>query len=206
MLHRISNELARHAVTDIATTLGTALVGEVARTADAAFLVGDGAANTIRGLANATGVQTTAAVGAPTVDKMHDAELKLMAANGNPATAAWFMAPRDLIALRKQREGTGTGAYLLQPSPTEAGRMTLLGHPVYVSTAIPTNGGAGTNESRILLADMAQVAVGIDAEPSFTILDQTYGEWDQVALRVVARLDIAPLNAAGVVVLNGVTP
>ncbi|MDQ3575475.1 MAG: phage major capsid protein, partial [Actinomycetota bacterium] len=58
VLHRISNELARHAVTDIATTLGSALVAEVARAADAAFLVGDGAVNTIRGLANATGVQT----------------------------------------------------------------------------------------------------------------------------------------------------
>ncbi|MDQ3575476.1 MAG: phage major capsid protein, partial [Actinomycetota bacterium] len=151
-------------------------------------------------------VQTTAAVGSPTVDKLYDAELKLLAANANPATAAWFMAPRDLITLRKQREGAGTGAYLLQPSPTEAGRLTLLGHPVYPSTAIVTTGGAGTNESKIILADMAQVAVGIDAEPSFTILDQTYGDWDQVALRVVARLDIAPLNAAGVVVLNGVTP
>ena len=206
VLHRISNELARHAVTDIANTLGGALVGEVARNADAAFVVGDGAANTVRGLANATGVQVTAATGTPTVDKLYDAENKLMAANADPATAAWFMAPRDLTALRKQREGAGTGAYLLQPSPTEAGRMTLLGHPVYVSTGIPVNGGAGTNESRIILADLQQVAVGIDMEPTFTILDQTFGDWDQVALRIVCRMDIAPLNPAGVVVLTGVTP
>ncbi|HVL06420.1 MAG TPA: phage major capsid protein [Egibacteraceae bacterium] len=205
VLHRISNELARHAVTDIANTLGTAMVSEVARAFDAAALVGTGAANTVTGLANSTGVQTTAGVGTPTVDDLYDAEGKLMAANANPATAAWFMAPRDLTALRKQREGAGTGAYLLQPSPTEAGRLTLLGHPVYVTTGIPTNGGAGT-ESKIILADMQQVAVGIDAEPTFTILDQTYGDWDQVALRVVARMDIAPLNPAGVVVLTGVTP
>jgi HK97 family phage major capsid protein len=204
VLHRISNELARHAVTDIAATLGTAMVAEVARAADSAFLTGDGAAGTIRGLANATGVQVTAAVGTPTVDALYDAEQKLMAANGDPSTACWFMAPRSLTSLRKQRDGGATGGYLLQPSPTEAGRMTLLGHPVYVSTAIATNGGAGTNESRIILADMAQVAVGIDAEPSFTVLDQTFGDWDQVALRIVARLDIAPLNPAAIVVLNGV--
>jgi len=53
---------------------------------------------------------------------------------------------------------------------------------------------------------MQQVAVGIDLEPSFTVLDQTFGDWDQVALRIVARMDIAPLNPAGVVVLTGVTP
>ncbi|MGI9079743.1 MAG: phage major capsid protein [Acidimicrobiales bacterium] len=206
VLHRISNELARHAVADIGATLGGALVAEVARAVDAAFLVGDGAANTIQGLAAATGVQVTAAVGTPTVDALHDAEGKLLAANGDPATSAWFMAPRSLTSLRKQREGAGTGAYLLQPSPTEAGRMTLLGHPIFVSTAIATNGGAGTNESKIILADLAQVAVGIDAEPTFTILDQTFGDWDQVALRIVARMDIAPLNPAAVVVLTGVTP
>ena len=206
VLHRLSNELARHAVTDIAATLGTALVAEVARAADAAFLTGDGAANTIRGLANATGVQVTAAVGTPTVDSLYDAELKLMAANGDPSTAVWFMAPRSLTSLRKQREGAGTGQYLLQPSPTEAGRMMLLGKPVYVSTAIAINQGAGTNASTIILADMAQVAVGIDAEPAFTILDQTFGDFDQVALRIVARMDIAPLNPAAVVVLTGVTP
>ncbi len=84
--------------------------------------------------------------------------------------------------------------------------MTLLGHPVYVTNAIPVNGGAGTNESRIILADLAQVAVAIDMEPTFTILTETFGNWDQIALRIVCRMDVAPLNPAGVVVLAGVTP
>jgi len=93
-------------------------VRRIANALDAAFLFGAGTANTILGIANATGVQTIAAVGTPQVDDLYDAENLLMVANGNPATAVWFMAPRDLTALRKQREGAGSGQYLLQPSPT----------------------------------------------------------------------------------------
>lgn len=206
VIHRFSNELARHSVLGIANALQDALVRRIALALDGAFLVGAGTANTVLGLANQTGVQAMAAVGTPTVDDLYDAENLLMAANGDPATAVWFMAPRDLTSLRKQREGAGTGAYLLQPSPTEAGRTTLLGHPVYVTTQIPTNGGAGTNESRIILADMQQVAVGRDMDPTVKLLEERYGDFDQLALRVTARWDIGLLNAAGVVVLTGVTP
>ena len=206
VIHRFSNELARNSVADIATALQAALVTRIALALDAAFLNGDGAGGTVLGIANATGVQISAATGTPTVDKLYDAEQRLMAANANPATAAWFMAPRDLTALRKQREGAGTGQYLLQPSPTEAGRMTLLGHPVFVTTQLPTNLGAGTNESKIILVDMAQVAVGRDLDANVRLLEERYGDFDQLALRVTARWDIGLLNAAGAVVLTGVTP
>lgn len=204
-LHRVSNELARHSVVGITQALADALVAEVARAADRAFLVGDGTGDTIVGLAESPGVQTVPAVGTPDVDTLHDAELALLSADANPETSAWFMHPRDLVTLRKTREGAGSGTYLVQPDPTEAGRYRLLGHRVFVTTQLPTDEGAGTDESRVILADMAQVAVGVDMQPSFTVLDQTFGHWDQLALRVVCRMDIAPLNAAGVVVLEGVT-
>ncbi len=37
------------------------------------------------------------------------------------------------------------------------------------------------------------------------ILDQTYGDYDQMAIRVVARYDAAPLNPEAVVVLRDVS-
>jgi len=70
---------------------------------------------------------------------------------------------------------------------------------------MPRNGGVGTNESRIILADMKQVAVGRDQEINGTILTETFAHYDQMAIRITARFDIAPLNPEGVVVLNGVT-
>lgn len=204
-LHRYSNELARLGVVEVASVLGDALVREIALAWDKAALTGDGAVNTVLGLSNQPGVTTQAAVGAIDVDVLHDAEGLLLAANGDPMDAAWFMNPRDLIALRKQREGAGSGQYLIHPDASEGGRYTLLGHPVYVTTQIAADGGVGTNESTIILADMAQVAIGVDVAPRAEILRETYGDFDQQALRIVARMDIAPLNPAAVIVLDGVT-
>jgi HK97 family phage major capsid protein len=202
VLHRISNELSRHAVTSIATVLGAALVRRVASAIDRAFLVGDGAANTVLGIANQTGIQTMAAVGAPTVDDLHDALGLGMAANARPS--AWFMNPRDLVALRKAKDTAGN--YLVHPDPSAPGTFQLLGVPVYVTTQIPTSGGAGTNESRIILADMTQVAVGRDQDVNVTLLEETFADFDQLGIRVTARFDVGLLNAAGVVILGGVTP
>lgn len=206
VIHRLSNELARNSVGNVEDLIGDAFIRAVAREWDKAALVGDGAANTVTGLANQTGVQVMAAVGAPTVDDLYDAEGLLLAADGNPETAVWFMNPRSFTSLRKQREGAGTGQYLLQPDPTRPGGLTLLGHPVHPSTQIPADEGAGSNESTIILADMDQVAIGRDLAPRLDILRELYGNYDQVALRIVARMDIGALNAEAVVVMTGVTP
>lgn len=201
VLHRISNELARHSVASIGDVLSRALVARVANALDRAFLTGDGTAGTILGIANQTGVQAMAAVGSPTVDDLHDAFGLALAASAKPS--AWFMAPRSLTTLRKAKDTAGQ--YLIQPDPTEAGSYRLLGVPVHVTTQIATNGGVGTNESRIILADMSQVAVGRDQDVTVALLAETYADFDQVGIRVTARFDIGLLNAEGVVVLNGVT-
>ena len=205
VIHRVSRELIRHGVVGVPTALSEALVERVALVLDRAFLVGDGAADTVTGLAETTGVQTIPAVGSPDVDVLHDAELALLAANANTETAGWFMHPRDLVALRKQREGAGDGQYLVHPDPTEAGRYRLLGHPVHVTTQLPTDGGADNDESRIILADLSNVAVGRDIDPEVTFLTERYAEFDQIGIRVTGRWDIAPLNPEAVVVLEGVT-
>ncbi|MBA2557112.1 MAG: phage major capsid protein, partial [Chloroflexi bacterium] len=98
VLHRLSNELARNSVGNVERLVGDAFIGAIARELDRAFLVGTGSGNTITGLANQTGVQAVTGVGTPTVDDLHDAEGMLMAGNGDPIYAAWFMAPRSFTA------------------------------------------------------------------------------------------------------------
>jgi len=202
VIHRISNELARNAVGDITSVLSAALVARVAGAIDEAMLTGAGTANTILGIANKTGVQVMAAVGTPSVDELHDALGLAMAANAKPN--AWFMNPRDLVTLRKVKDTAGQ--YIVHPDPTEAGVFRLLGLPVYITTRIPKTGGAGTNESTIILADMSQVAVGRDQDVTVTLLAERYADYDQVGIRVTARFDVALLNDEGVVVLRAVTP
>jgi len=103
--------------------------------------------------------------------------------------------PAILTALRKLKE-TGTGRPLLQPDATALSGRTLLGYPVLVTPVLT---------SQVVLADMSMVAVGRDMAPSFKILDQTFADTDELALRVVTRWDVAPIDPAGVVVLRGVT-
>lgn len=55
------------------------------------------------------------------------------------------------------------------------------------------------------LVDFSQIAVARDLAPSVRILVETFGAYDQQAIRVVARYDAAPLNAQAVVVLSGIT-
>lgn len=103
------------------------------------------------------------------------------------------------------QDQTTDGAYLVQPDPTEAGRNRLLGVPVYPTTAIPTNGGVSADESRVILADMAQVAVGRDEDVTVTVLEERFADFDQIGLRMTARFDVEALNPQAVVVLSGVT-
>ncbi len=56
----------------------------------------------------------------------------------------------------------------------------------------------------IMLVDMAQIAIGQDLKPRLDVLKETYGNYDQVALRIVARMDIGALNAPAIVELAGV--
>lgn len=52
---------------------------------------------------------------------------------------------------------------------------------------------------------MSQIAVARDMAPTVKILDERYADFDQMAIRVVARYDAAPLNPTAVVVLTGIT-
>ena len=50
-----------------------------------------------------------------------------------------------------------------------------------------------------MLADFSQIAVARDMAPSVTVLRERYADYDEQALRVVARYDVKPLNAEAVV-------
>lgn len=204
---RFSNELARQSVVALDAALRDKMVRETAEKLDTAFISGSGAGagtSTPLGMLSYAGVQAMPGIGAPSLDDLHDAVGLLFAANVDPTRCRWFMASRDFVGFRKLKDASNR--YQMQPDPTQAGAFSLLGIGVTVTNRIPSNGGAGTNESSVVLADFSQIAVARDLAPSVKILDQTYGDWDQMAIRVVARYDAAPLNPQAVVVLRGVTP
>ena len=199
VIHRFSNELARHSIVSIASLMQTVLVKKVADKLDAAFLSGvatlDGSGNrTPIGLFNQAGIQTSDIVYTPAeiVDSVVDTVGKLFTAEiSDFSRCRWFISVVDFLAISKIKDPQGKG--FLQPDLTKPGVYTLYGIPVTVSSRIAA--GAG------LLVDMRMVAVGRDLAPSVKLLPELYANYDQLGMRVTCRMDIGLIHPEGVVKL-----
>ncbi|OBG42539.1 phage major capsid protein [Mycolicibacterium fortuitum] len=202
-LTRYSNELARQSVVALDAALKDRLVTDVAAKLDSQlFGAGGDGTTTPQGLFAWAGTQSLAIDGALELDDLHDAEALALGENVDPTHLRWVMTSRELIKLRKIKDTTQR--YIVQPDVTTAGGYTLLGHPVIVSNRVPDLAGT-PNTGRAALVDFSQVAVARDLAPTVKILDQTFGDYDQMAIRVVCRYDAKPLNADAVIKLTGIT-
>ena len=200
VLTRFSNELARQSVVALDAALRSRLVKDVADVIDTQLLSAGGDGITLpRGLFSYAG-QTLDVAGPLTLDALIDAEGLALDGNVDPALLVWLMRPREFTNLRKIKDGADR--YQLQPDPTREGGFILFGHRVVVTPRIPA-GTAGT--ARVGLVDFSQIVVARDVAPSVKILDQTFGDFDQQAIRVVARYDAAPVNDDAVIALTGIT-
>ena len=106
--------------------------------------------------------------------------------------------PADRSPFGGGRPGQGLSAYLV----LLAGGVC---HAVVVTNRIPVDTTPTPDTTQAFLADFSTIAVARDLAPSVKILDQTYGDYDQMAVRVVARMDAAPMLPEAIVVLRGIT-
>jgi|SRR5690625_175404 len=195
VITRYSNELARQSVVALDAALQDRLVTDVAAKIDSQLLSnsGDGT-ETPRGMFTYAG-QTHAVGGPLTIDDVLTAQGLALAANVDQTRLRLVLRPADFMALRAQTDNDGR--YMLQPDAAASAAFTVLGVPVSVSPRIPAGFGA--------LVDMSQIAVARDVAPSVKILTERYADYDQQAIRVVARYDAAPINAEGIVAFTGIT-
>lgn len=202
-LTRYSNELSRQSVVSLDQAIKDRLVADVAAAMDAQlFSAGGDGITKPKGLFAYSGVQSLAVGGAITLDALLDAQGKALDANVDLARTKWIMKSREFIKLRKVKDLQGR--YLVEPDVQLAGQYRIFGIPVVISNRVPDTTG-GTATARMALVDMSQVVVARDVAPSVTVLAETFGSFDQQAVRVVYRLDAAPANPEAIVVLNGVT-
>jgi len=188
-LIRFSNELLRQSVIGLDSVLKTRLVADVARKLDDAFLTGDGAGDSVTGIINQPDVQT-GVLDATEPDSFLDALALASAAEVQPNR--WIISGEDFYAVRKIKDTAGK--YILESDITTGTTYRLFGVPVTVTNKLPT----GT----AILANMAEVAVARDTNPTVKLLDQRYAEYDQQAIRVTARYDLGLLRPEGVIILN----
>lgn len=198
VIHRFSNELARHSVVPIGSQLQSALVRNVASVLDDAFLNGTGTADGngnrgVIGLFAQSGTQS-ATLDVTTAANLGDSSVEMIGLFADAeitdlSNAVYFVNPADYRAILNVRDTDGRS--LVQPDVTAAGIYRLGG--VRIVTTNKVTAGSG------LLVDMNQVVIGRDLAPSVKFLDQTYANYDQLAIRVVARMDIGLLHPEGVI-------
>lgn len=199
VLVKLSNELIRTSVVGLEAVLRTRLVTDVANALDAALWDGAGTSNTIKGILQQSGI-ATGTLDLTDPDSLIDG---LATAQGNHVTPShWVMTSASFAAIRKVKVGTSDKRYVIDPSTIQNGTdLRLLGLPVIVTDNIPDT-GTGSDQARVALIDFSKVVVARDVNAEVKILDQTWGDFDSIGIRVVSRWDTALLQDEAVTLLT----
>jgi HK97 family phage major capsid protein len=178
-LATISNQLLADSNPAVDALVTRDLAKRLVALEETAFLAGTGTGQPL-GILNTPGLQTkTMAVpGSGTVvsgpagilDTTLDAIAAVQSLYGTPTGI--LMHPRTWTAILKDRNANGVYTYGASQAQIIAGPQlqsprtvytgpdrTLWGVPVYLSNRIPTNLGAGTNESRIIIGDFSEALI-----------------------------------------------
>ena len=196
VLVKVSRELAEDSP-NVEAMLERAFAGQMAVELDRAALLGSGTGNEPTGLVNITGVNAVAH-GAALADysPLIDAAQAVLEDNaGMPNTA--IMAPRDAATFAKLTSTDGQP--LMRPGFLDGVRFRQ-------STSIPTDGGAGTNESSIILGGFRNLLLGIRSDLRIEVLREKYAENLQFGFIAHLRADVAVEHAASFCKITGIIP
>ncbi|MFC3613564.1 phage major capsid protein [Lutimaribacter marinistellae] len=192
---RISHELMQDSL-NLETELPRVVAAVMAAELDRVCLLGSGSAPEPRGVANTSGIGTTAVGSALTsYGNLVTARTGILSANCGPLTA-FVMHPRD--------EGTFTGLTATDDQPLMAPKA-VAEIPWLTTTSIPTDGGSGSDESTIIAGNFNRLLIGIRQEIRVEVLK--LGSWAtnlQYDLIAHMRADVAVEQAGAFYTLTGV--
>lgn len=191
---KVSRELLDDSL-NVGTALPAVLTAALAKELDRVALIGSGTAPEPRGITNTSGIGTTALGAALTsYAPLLAARTGLLTSNVGEPTAV-ILHPRD--------EGTLSGLTDTTDQPL-ALPPRLVGLPMLTTTQIPTDGGAGDDESKIIVGDFRKLLIGMREDIRIEILRERYADNHQVAFIAHMRADIAVQHAAAFHVITGV--
>lgn len=184
---------------------------------DVAYIRGDGASNTPKGLRNLASVANVIAAvdsvsptPAQVASDLAKLLLALLNANVSMIQPGYLMSPTTFVYLSNLLDGNGNKVY-----PEMANGMLGI-YPCKWTNNIPANLGAGTNESEIGLTDFADCVIGdsldlsIDVSKEASYKDPTTGEMfsafskDQTVIKLVSANDFGLRHDESTVWLTGV--
>ncbi|MCV7195405.1 phage major capsid protein [Mycobacterium angelicum] len=203
VLVRVSNELVRQSVIGLDAVLQQRLITDVSNALDAALWDGTGTSNTIKGILRASSI-ATGTLDLTDADSLIDG---LATAMGNKVSPThWVMTSSSFATLRKlkianpgETSDQDFRQYLFDPSTIQGGTaFQIFGLPVIITDNIP----AVSTKNRVALVDFSKVVVVRDVDAEVKILDQTWGDYDSVGIRVVTRYDTGLLQPEAVTLLT----
>lgn len=210
----IGNALLEHSGVGVAQMVRDDLLKVLGLREDLGFIRNDGSGDLPKGaFAWALAGQTQAAI--PKTAVAAEAALRkavsdVETANSTMMNCGWIMRPDVKNWLASLRD---TNGFYLFPSIERDG--TLLTYPIYTTTQIPTNLGAGTDETEVAFVDFDDMVIG-DAQ-TITFATSTEASYvdaggatisayqrDMTLMRAIARHDFAPMHDTSISLINGV--
>lgn len=210
----ITNQLIRRSSMNVQMMIRDDLVEGVAVKEDQQFLRGVGSATAPAGLRNliAAGnvIPANAVVDLANVtNDLGKLRLAVLQANIPMSQCGYIMSPRTLLFLENLRDGNGNKAF---PEVAQ-GRLGI--YPIGVTTSVPDNLGAGTDESEIYFGDFAQFLIGDTERIAIAASDvAAYDDGgtiraafsnDETVVRLIAEHDTQVRYDTAFAVLTGVT-
>lgn len=190
---KISRELLEDSL-NLETALPNIMAEAMAVELDRVALLGTGVAPQPLGIANFTGLTASGfAGGALSYGALLKARTALRSANTD--MAAVVMHPRDEGALSELVDTTG------QPLNIPPGLANVQWH---ATTAMPINGGAGTNEGTVIAGDFSKLMIGIRSSLRIEVSRELFAANHQLAFVAHLRADVAAERNAHFTKLTGV--
>lgn len=193
---RVSRELLDDSV-NISSTLPRILAEGMAQELDRVAMFGSGAAPEPQGVTNFSGLTANSYAGGAleSYGPLIQARTALRSANSD--VSAYVLNPRD--------EGTLAGLTANDGQPLSV-PSAISQVPMLTTTKVPTDGGAGEDESQIIAGDWRRLMVGMRQDLRIEVLRERYADQLQYAFLAFMRADIAAEHEAAFTVLDGITP
>lgn len=185
-LSKMSRELFADSAINLVDYLAGIFGRALAKEEDKVFTAGDGSGKP-KGIRTYTFAQTLAqAAGSLAADDLIKLFYKLPVQYRD--AAAWLLHNDIIQKVRLLKDSNGR--YLWTDGFNDAPN-TLLGRPVLEQNDIPTNLGAGTNESEIYFGDLSYYLIGDRQDMTMETTTEGAGTFEnhQVAVKVIERVD-----------------
>lgn len=189
----LSSELAADSSNPAAANLiGNSLVNSVADAVDAAFF-GATTTNGPSGLGSITPTAVDAGTAYASLDSFAEA-ISALQEKGSKATAFLVNPALALVLSQLKENSSDSNKPLLQPDPSQPGKLVVFGVPLVVNKHVP--------DDVVWAVDSSRIVVVVRSDTRVETSDQVYFTSDRIAVRTTCRIGFGFPYEAGLVKIS----